>query len=384
MGKVTEEEKFVKFDAKSLKRAKSQIVETDGRTQSGVFLVPRSFPAEAIERIEQQARENEGTSKISCAQANATILHQAGFTVGGESVLDQYVLPTSLLRDFLVKGLEYEGKKIEFDIVVSTPLSFSDFFSQVKTAERLDQTFLRHLGRHHDTPDAAEKRRDEAKRIKEKNESEVILATPSNAQGNTFDVRVGKTTGVGNMLRKVWGAHVIYEVSLMNQNEIEVSDFLPDSLSAFPQENPSWGTWVKKKFLFNPMMVGMIHSNMACDYTYFSALSEYDFLKMILPHSPDAPNKYNFVLTGDQIIISQLDVGNKTASWALSKHVLLANYSKDVRFAGEFWKGSDNVIYFNNNSGTYKPTTEHLEKAEQLLQTLLSGVKVQGVTHVEE
>jgi hypothetical protein len=170
----------------------------------------------------------------------------------------------------------------------------------------------------------------------------------------------------------------------MNQNEIEVSDFLPDSLSAFPQENPSWGTWVKKKFLFNPMMVGMIHSNMACDYTYFSALSEYDFLKMILPHSPDAPNKYNFVLTGDQIIISQLDVGNKTASWALSKHVLLANYSKDVRFAGEFWKGSDNVIYFNNNSGTYKPTTEHLEKAEQLLQTLLSGVKVQGVTHVEE
>lgn len=381
LGRVVDDGKFEKFDAKSLMRAESQITETDGRTQSGVFLVPKNLAPEAIEKIEQIATENVGTRKVTCARANAIILHQAGFTVGRER-MDGYLWPASLLRAILENGLEYQSEKIEFDIVISKPMLLEEFIYAIEDAQKPSKTLARHS--QSDSEEAKELRRQKAQEIRS-GYSDLIPAEEGISKGNTFEVYTGKATTLGTYFRKIWGAHVLYEVSLSASYENNVSEFLPEKLKAFPQKNPSWGTWAKKNFIFSPASVWGIRYNMASDYTKHSGISEHDFIKMIEADTPELPNKYNFVITGEKIIIAKLNAGNnKAVSWALCKHAIAANYSDDVRFAGEFWKGSDNVIYFNNNSGTYRPTPEHLEQAEQFLQSMFTQLKVQGIRHVEE
>lgn len=58
------------------------------------------------------------------------------------------------------------------------------------------------------------------------------------------------------------------------------------------------------------------------------------------------------------------------ANWVLAKHVLLADYDPDVRYAGEAWAEDTpdgRVMHINNNSGTYKPTAAQLHEAARYL-----------------
>lgn len=68
-----------------------------------------------------------------------------------------------------------------------------------------------------------------------------------------------------------------------------------------------------------------------------------------------------------------------------SKHALLANASKYVRYAGEFhtrpvngWNDSKDEweLVFDNGSGTYSPTPELLENLENLMKFNFPGLKV--------
>ena len=67
---------------------------------------------------------------------------------------------------------------------------------------------------------------------------------------------------------------------------------------------------------------------------------------------------------------------NKAVDWVLSKHVLVSNYSNDVRFAGEVWKNEKGQIVLNHNSGTYLPSVDELEAAAEYLRQVFPGVEI--------
>jgi hypothetical protein len=75
----------------------------------------------------------------------------------------------------------------------------------------------------------------------------------------------------------------------------------------------------------------------------------------------ETPNKYNVVATNKRVSLMKNDIKNWLVDWVLSKHVLIANYDEEVRFAGEIWKDIDGVIWVSANSGTYTPNKEQLD-----------------------
>lgn len=78
---------------------------------------------------------------------------------------------------------------------------------------------------------------------------------------------------------------------------------------------------------------------------------------------------YSFVISNRQIIISKILPIRKVKYAA--KHILLANFSAKVRYAGEMWlevdKSGNRYIVMNNNSGTYKPKLDYLKQAGRLI-----------------
>ncbi len=374
MGRVRDG-KFVKYAAKSLFRADSAIETTDGRTQSGFFLVPKSFPPSVLETIIQKVHEHEGERTSTCARSNATILAEAGCKIRGEAddSLMGYFFPSSLLRDFLEKGLDCGGIPIELDLIASTPKALPEFFAEITRQERVYYTARRHINTHCDTPQNKGLRLEEAKKIRTRNDSAPVLLSEEIDEVK-FDIKTGKVGTFGTYLRSIWGEHPIFEVDLRNQN-VRVDDYLTTNLKAFPHQNPSWATRLKKELIFSPTVTDFLRSEMASDYNCHRGICEKSLLGML------KDMKYNFVITPDEIIIARLNNGQRV-SWALSKHALLANYNDNVRFAGEFWKDGD-TIYINNNSGTYMPTEEMLAAAVSFLQALAPNLTLIGELHVE-
>jgi hypothetical protein len=64
--------------------------------------------------------------------------------------------------------------------------------------------------------------------------------------------------------------------------------------------------------------------------------------------------------------------------WVLSKPVAVSGYSKDVRFAGELWKMPDNVVHFNDNSGTYLPAPAATFAALDLAHAMFPGLTIEA------
>jgi hypothetical protein len=56
----------VKVDAKSLRREAMTYHETNGKIQSGIFLILSNLPKEALERFEQAAEALQGRKDITC------------------------------------------------------------------------------------------------------------------------------------------------------------------------------------------------------------------------------------------------------------------------------------------------------------------------------
>lgn len=378
-----------RVDAKSFWRDSTKITTSDahGKIQSGVFFVPRYLDNETIQKLETEAFNAVGKSGPTCAQINAHILHAAGFSLGNDAVISGSILPHTLLGNILKHGLLCDGKKVEFDIVCTTEdKNLAAFYQALSDAEV--KTPCRHATRNAASHDEAgrTKRIDAAKAVHFSNERNLLPLTEvqSPSAGQSFKVWGSKPSALGMLARAVWGAHVVYRIGF--NSTINVDDFLPNDLLAFPQTHPSTMTLFKRDVLFCPMSLKHINKNMAPTFECMGIFFEGRVVELL--HNGLIRN---FVLTKNELVLMHLGESSSWADWALSKHVLAAtaigsSCEKDgrgfpiVRFAGELrYDALQNTLYINANSGTYMPTDEDLENAVKLAKKMLPTVNIVAI-----
>lgn len=381
---------FQKVDAKSLKRADTQLVKTHNRVQSGLLVVFKGLSPEAVSQIYQAAQVHVGSRRWTCVNANCRIFSDAGFTLGGES-LANYYFPVALLRDILRYGLEFQGQPVEFDVIKTTPGYLEDIGLSISHAVRT--TLCRHAERScllvrirrgfESTLGLATFRKEDAnpgpiERPVYESKRTSLQISPDDERDYRLDV--SEPSQFGTLLRLIWGPHSLFEVSLPRAT---VDTYLPNALHAYPDESPSVSTRIKKNILFNPGVINFIRSQLSKTYRSIEGMTQSTLFGMLRTDSDELPNKYNFVLTGDRLIVIKIAGRNSLIDWVLSKHVLMSQYSDDVRMAGEIWKDANGVIHFNINSGTYKPGPDLVDKGEELFKEIFPGMSIQGERTVD-
>lgn len=358
--RISEDGHLRKFDVKSLHRAESTIVDSEkGIAQSGYFIVLKKVPVEAIERVVAKAEELKGRTYPSCSQGNYELLRAAGFSIRSEHPSEKYFLPSSLLTDILTKGITYNGQRIEYDIVKTTPLDLKDFMAALSKAIR--NTFYRHWTKSRVTEGYRDQALAHAAEIDRVN-AELHRNNPASPEtGRLHSIETSEPSAAGTWGRWAWGAHTIYKIALGGQNEPQVRDYLPRVLKEFPNEAPDCKTRIKRR-AFRQGNVSWIRSKMAYRFSEPRLVDESHILDLLTPHTEQTPNVFNFVVTDDHIFIGKISVQWGLVDWILSKHVLLSNYAPNVLFAGEM-KNINGVVVINRLSGSYQPDEEELKRA---------------------
>jgi len=395
LAKVDENGDVFKVDAKSVRRQEMKIVDTHGKVQSGILLVPTNLDQEVIATIEKIAKKYEGSMDWTCVRSNCAILGEAGFTVNDKPI-SEYYMPHSLLQDILRYGLRFNNQVVTFDLVKTTGTPLQEYLAAIKSA--VLKTPIRHAWRSADTEEAQALRVAEAKRMQALNEQllhkysvDDVKEDSAATKQQVFDLELSQTSDLGALLRRLWGAHGLYRIKL--PEGFSIDEFLPAKLVAFPQENPSWATWFKKKVIFAPSVVSWIHSHMAAAYKPCRQVGE-QFLCDLLPvyDNQGLKNRFNMVITGEHIILAKLEVGNATVDWTLGKHAVVSGYSQDVRFAGELRKeervlpdgSTTSYIVIDGNSGTYRPDRDQLLAAVNMISALFPHLDIVGEENLVE
>lgn len=375
-----------KFAAKSLKRGDSKVVATKGKFQSGLLIVFKNLSREAQERIYQAAKQHEGSRKWTCVNANCRVLEDAGFTIGDKAP-SKYYMPSALLRDLLDKGLQYEGRTIEFDVVRTTPKFLENVgmsidkavaATPVRHAERALNPLLKKLNENLFIVRVKGMTRDVFNLFIPGEDSDMPLESVDVRLADSpdlkrYDVEVSEPSKFGTLLRLLWGPHSLFQTKI---SAGLVDSLLPEVLQSFPQEKPSIVTQIKKNFIFSRPVVSLIRSQLAASTKMFEGFSEKDLFDSLRTDSAEIPNRYNIVVTGDSITIMKVGIKIKFVDWVLSKHVLISGYGTDVRFAGEIWKDEQGRLHINGNSGTYMPHPEQVQKAAELLGILFPHIEI--------
>jgi hypothetical protein len=394
---------YQKFAVKSFWRQPSTIDDTRGFVQSAPLVRLKNLPAEAQTAIRDAMKALEGKKFRTCVNGNCTMLEMAGFHAG-KTPLSSHYRPVSLARTLSEEGLFWKGQRVEID-VVRTPSDDLELHGLgIRKAEAM--TFYRHgkkavdpwleksgvgkvLGAIFSAPSRmlyaiTGKAPVEAKVV----HKAVAPALPANvAYKSDMELFVSRPTKVGALLRLWWGPHTLFE---LRQSRVDIDQYLPRELKAFPQENPSFFTKLKRDVLFSRPVVGFIHSRLANSYERIGHVSEADVYRMLRTHSEGAPNKYNLVILREpdgasRIVVSRLHVGRDSAAdWILTKHVLLANYGKgqdgktpnSVRYGSEGFKTEIGEIAANKDSGTFRPTDKEHEGAVKFLQAVFPNLNV--------
>lgn len=76
---------------------------------------------------------------------------------------------------------------------------------------------------------------------------------------------------------------------------------------------------------------------------------------------------YNFIIDDKELVFMKAGE-NGSIRGTVSKHFLLANFKKHVRYAGEFILRKNGTFFVQNASGTYRPKPDDLPLMVQLLQ----------------
>ena len=400
---VTEREKdgsvqTVKVDAKSLKRADMTYHETNGKIQSGVFLIPTNLPDEALDRFKKAAEDmhNAKRSDITCVNTNCRVLEKAGFSIEGVA-MDEVVFPGTLMEHLLFRNVIYTDSKgnkhkVYFDILNTTEYKLEEYFEKVDTA--VVGTRLRHRRRSADTEEKMKARgvaakeliAEEKKRLKE---AEEALVVDRREDSKRRKVTVSVPSCLGNAAAYYWGRHPVFEVDLSDkQDEIrgvfdklvsEVGKEETPKLKPFPQEHPSTVTRVKRDLFFSGPMIRFLRRHMMgrVDTLY---LHTQDFFK----HLESAEGeRFNYVLLDDKVVMARVhangrkdeELPRKVSDWVLSKHALLAD-RKEIYCSGEMWYDKTTKSFqMNDDSGTYLPTFERVQLVTQLANEIFDAAK---------
>lgn len=380
---------YEKFAGLSLKRGPSLIQDTKGRVQSGILIRFRNLPTTAVPRLRAAMQKHHGKRYWTCVNANLCVLQDAGFAAP-RTQLNKLYFPYQLLRVLIREGLTFDGQPISFDVIRTAPDSIEQHTWGITEAEAT--TGCRHA--EHALEKQAkksiffailEKLRHAPKRL-----SNILMPPPAAPPAIAapiapplavqqecpadLQIRVSSDSLTGMALRQLWGPHTLFET---RQTRVDINAYLPNTLRAFPQKNPSALTRLKKTLLFSPPVVKAIRGVLSPRMLDIGYRSPVDIYNMLRTHSEVSPNKYNLVITGSRIIIARTTVQVKAVDWVLTKHVLMSGYDPDVRFSGEVWKDTQGVIRLNNNSGTYQPSQQQLLAAHAYMQAVFNTLAVQ-------
>lgn len=364
-----------KFDAKSLKRQKSNVVDTKGWAQSGLIINIKDPSKEMKHRIKVSTESFIGSSYSTCVNANARVLNRAGFTSKGKD-LSEFYFPIPLAKQIIRNGLEFEGQPVSFEIIKTVPNYLESFGLSVIKSQWF--TLNRHFKRAYKIKAKKYKILDRINKIKrfsvasvfgvkkEKIIEESVTLYPENkSYRSDLEITVTTPSKLGLGLLFICGPHVFYEIKHSNE---KIEKLLPKKLKEYSAKKGSFFNFIKKEVLFSKLVISFLRKHLAKTKESFVNATEKDVFNMIRTDTDNIPNKYNLIVTSESIYVIKIGIKYKIVDWVLSKHVLLSGYSNDVRYAGEFWKESDGIIYFNNNSGTYAPSSDSVSNALILLE----------------
>jgi hypothetical protein len=385
---------FDKFDAKSLKRADSKVADTRGWAQSGLIFNLRGLPDDAKKRIRNSATLSEGTRSWTCVNANCTVLMRSGFTSGGKD-LSAFYFPMPLARHILKFGLEYNGEKVEVEVIKTVPNYLESFGLSVIKSQWT--TFCRHSERYLKSNSKTKsmlknisKLKIKAKfifnkKIKDKSDNKIeeyITMFPEDIEcEEKLTLLISNPSRFGMLLRFIWGPHVLFQVK-QSQESNKIDEYLPEKLKEYNKKSPNLFTRIKKNIIFSKPVIKFMRRHLIKSQEVVQNNSEKELFNMIRTNTEKTPHKYNIVITGDLITVIKLEIKYGFVDWVLSKHVLSSGYSGDVRYAGEFWKDKDGFILFNNDSGTYMPTAEQMFRAEKFLKQVFPNAKIVAYKNV--
>jgi len=376
------EPRWEKYAAAMFWRQPSHIADTRGRVQGGVLVELVDPPMGAISALRFAMTELEGQRTVSCAKANAELLHLAGFT-SGLLPLDHHVRPAALARQIWEHGLEHRGRPVSLRVIQTTGRSVTDHFASVMSKESTSPGRL------------------VAKQLKKVRKTTALAPTidarplaPANTHAGDVsrngELRAGRPNRLGSALCVFWGDHPIFEAvpdrSIVDLDSERFVD-MNGPLTPYPGEL-DFATQAKKHVLFSPTAVRWIRRLLAREMVSVGQHTGYSMAAMLRVGTSERPFMYNAVLTSNALRIARLENQSrkdvKKANWVLSKHVLVAGYDPDVRFAGEFWVEdgpNGREIHVNNNSGTYQPGPERTEAAARFIS---EGFGIPVVVHQAE
>jgi hypothetical protein len=409
-----------KFSAFSFHRAPAQIApssKTHELFQAGLQVIIRNAPAQAVLELRAAMALLVGRTFKTCVRAVLTALEDAGFTAGDQP-LSSYTLPAHAMMAIMRHGLSWRGQKLDL-YFVRTGHAASTEGHALRVMRSELHTLSRH-GRKSLTPRAKGGSRTARALLwlldnpvyplsalsalviyltgslwlgvplvlittyyllrhvfgtsEEAQPAPMAEGLPRAGNYETVNVSVSQPSAVGVFFRWLWGSHALFSVSTPRVN---ISKYLPNTLKPFPQKKPSFGTRVKKKYLFRPIVIKFMRRFLCPAFTPVGDANERDVFSMLRTHSEKSPNKYNLACTGSEnewtLAVARIDLGESFLSriglgfiarlidWILSKHVLMTGYADCVPFCGEGWKREDGVICLSGNSGTYQPTDEELD-----------------------
>lgn len=371
---IPDEEEHLRFAAKSLWRAPSILEETKGRIQSSIFFILKGLSIEEINKLRETAGNHQWGRSITCVNANMQVLHDAGIALWNGESLDNIYLTVPLFKQIAEHGLISNNRNINIEVLKTTKKYLENQLWETTKATIL--TPVRHIQRKF------------SKKIQEGSNSPIpdhilpvgeYVMQHEQHHKSDLTLRASSTSKLAVPFRLLWGPHTIFSV---NQDRIDIDDFLPQELQEYSQENPSWSTRIKRDYLFNKYIVGAINSFLQRWYTDFPHKSESDLHNLFETHTVENPCKYNIVSSKSWSMLMKIDVGNKMIDWILTKHVLISNYAKSIRFAWEIWKDQKGVIWVNRNSGTYMPTEASLLAFVEYLKAIFPNVDFRADTQI--
>lgn len=123
----------------------------------------------------------------------------------------------------------------------------------------------------------------------------------------------------------------------------------------------------KVRDLFAPLR--SLRSQMETSFEPLGDISGDGFLQLL-----KRGRKYTFVLVGSRLYVARSSMSGTNR--LVTKHYFIGNYSSEVFFAGECWLSGTGSLVIDNNSGTFKPTTQPLAEVAAVLEQSL-GIHVE-------
>jgi len=363
----------IRYAAKSLYRAPSKIEDTKGRVQSSIFFILKNLSEENIERLRVSAQWYEWSTDITCVRSNMKVFHEAGFTLWNWESLESIVWPWECFEKIIEHGLSIDDERVEIENLKTSKRYLEQQVFQTKKSVMM--TPIRHLKRWLTSKGVL--RKDSTPKIQEVKVKAPSAPVMIHQDHHMSDITLtsANTPKISRHFRRLWWAHGVLWI---DQDRVNIEDYLTEELKAYPQKKPSFATRLKKHVLYNKTVVGFLNSFIQKWHSDFPNKSEADLHTLFETHSEQRPCKYNVVSWKNGSKLMKIDIEKASVDWVLTKHVLISNYDPNIMFAGEVWKDVNGTVWVNRNSGTYAPSERQLDNFIKYLQAVFPNVDIRA------